>query len=123
MGASYADRERVFTKSTGEWLNPMQLIRAIKRLGEPNMTVRSLRHFHASVALQTGQNIVVVSKRLGHSNISITSDIYTPTRFPAGRDRPPMRSRRRWRKMSRADKFRDWRRRGDNRRLHSRSVV
>ena len=38
--------------------------------------VRSLRHFHASVALQTGQNIVVVSKRLGHSNVSITSDIY-----------------------------------------------
>ena len=43
----------------------MQLTRAIKRLGERvrelNMTVRSLRHFHASVALQTGQNIVVVS--------------------------------------------------------------
>ena len=31
---------------------------------------------HASVALQTGQNIIVVSKRLGHSNVSITSDIY-----------------------------------------------
>ena len=31
---------------------------------------------HASVALQTGQNIVVMSKRLGHSNVSITSDIY-----------------------------------------------
>ncbi len=40
------------------------------------LTARSLRHFHASVALQTGQNIVVVSKRLGHSNVSITSDIY-----------------------------------------------
>ncbi len=80
MGDSYADRERMFTKPTGEWLNPTQLIRAIKRLGErvgeSNMTIRSLRHFHASVALQTGQNIVVVSKRLGHSNVSITSDIY-----------------------------------------------
>ena len=40
------------------------------------MTVWSLRHSHASVALQTGQNIVVVSKRLGHANVSITSDIY-----------------------------------------------
>ena len=30
----------------------------------------------ASVALQADQNIVVVSKRLGHSNVSITSDIY-----------------------------------------------
>ena len=35
-----------------------------------------MRHFHASVALQTGQNIVVVSKRLGHSSVSVTSDIY-----------------------------------------------
>ena len=40
------------------------------------MTVRSLRHFHASVALQARQNVVVVSKRLGHSNVSVTSDIY-----------------------------------------------
>ena len=40
------------------------------------MTARSLRHFHGGVALQAGQNIVVVSKRLGYSNVSITSDIY-----------------------------------------------
>ena len=70
----------MFTRPTGEWLNPMQLTRAIKRLGERvgdlNMTVRSPRHFHASVALQAGQDIVVVSKCLGHSNVSITSDIY-----------------------------------------------
>ena len=76
MGDPYADRGRVFTRPMGEWLNPMQLTRAIKRLGEPNMTVRSLRHFHTSVALQADLNIVVVSKRLGHSNVSITSDIY-----------------------------------------------
>ena len=52
----------------------------VKRLGErvghPDMTVCSLRHFHAGVALQARQNIVVMSKRLGHSNVSITSDIY-----------------------------------------------
>ena len=30
--------------------------------------------FPASVALQTGQNTVVMSKRLGHSNVSVTSD-------------------------------------------------
>ena len=40
------------------------------------MTARSLRHFHAGVALQARQNIVVMSKRLGYSNVSITSDIY-----------------------------------------------
>ena len=32
--------------------------------------------FHASEVLQAGQNVVVLSKRLGHANISITTDIY-----------------------------------------------
>ena len=77
---AYRDEGRVFAGPTGEWVNPMRLTRAVRRLGElaghPGMTLRSLRHFHASVTLQTGQNIVVVSKRLGHSNVSITSDIY-----------------------------------------------
>ncbi len=77
---AYHDAGRVFAGATGEWLKPMQLTRAIKRLGErvghPDMTVRSLRHFDAGVAVQALQNIVVVSKRLGHSNVSITSDVY-----------------------------------------------
>ena len=80
LGPAYRDEGRVFANPDGGWVSPQQLYRAVKRLGarigKPGITVRSLRHFHASVALQTGQNIVVVSKRLGHSNVSITSDIY-----------------------------------------------
>ena len=80
MRESYDDRGRVFAGPSGEWIVPEQLSKAVKslvaRVGYPRMTVHSLRHFHASVMLQTGQNIVVVSKRLGHSNVSITSDIY-----------------------------------------------
>ena len=45
-------------------------------MGCEGVTVRSLRHFHASVVLQQGQSVVVVSKRLGHSNVSITTDVY-----------------------------------------------
>ena len=80
MREAYEDRGRVFAGAYGEWPNPMSLTRAVKylgsRVGHESMTVRSLRHFHASVTLQSGQNIVVVSKRLGHANVSITSDIY-----------------------------------------------
>ena len=80
MREAYEDWGRVFAGRYGEWLNPMSLTRAVKylggRVGYKTMTVRSLRHFHASVTIQSGQNIVVVSKRLGHSNVSITSDIY-----------------------------------------------
>ena len=80
MRHAYQDLGRVFAGPTGEWLDPDTLTRAVRRLaervGRPGMTLRGLRHFHASVMLQAGQNIVVVSKRLGHANVSITSDIY-----------------------------------------------
>ena len=73
--------EFVFTKKFGVGrCHPNTLSDAVARLsaqaGHPELTLRSLRHFHASVTLQAGQNVVVISKRLGHSKVSITSDIY-----------------------------------------------
>ena len=44
--------------------------------GASGLTARVLRHFHASVALQNGHNIVAMSQRLGHARVSVTSDIY-----------------------------------------------
>ena len=41
-----------------------------------HVKLHDLRHFHASVLLQSGQNPVLVSKRLGHSTVSMTLDIY-----------------------------------------------
>ena len=80
MREAYLDAGRVFAGACGQWINPDRLLRAVQslgqRVGEPGMTVRSLRHFHASVTLQSGQNPVVVSKRLGHASVSITSDVY-----------------------------------------------
>ena len=80
LGREYLDEGRVFADADGGWVNPYRLSYAVrklgKRLGSPRLTVHSLRHFHASVALQAGQNVVVVSKRLGHANVSITSDVY-----------------------------------------------
>ena len=58
----------------------MALTRAMKtsgrQVGNPNITVRSLQHFHPSVELQASQNTVLVSKQLGHSSVSIASDIW-----------------------------------------------
>ena len=45
-------------------------------LGVSGLTARVLRHFHASVALQNGHNIVAMSKCLGHARVSVMSDIY-----------------------------------------------
>ena len=62
------------------WCHPNTLSHALsslsKKAGCPKITFQSLRHFHATVALQTGQNVVVVSKRLGHKNVSTTLNIY-----------------------------------------------
>ena len=80
MREACEDYGRVFADPYGGWINPDQLSKAVKRLGErvgcPAMTVRSLRHFHASVSLQSGQSVVIVSKRLGHASVSTTADIY-----------------------------------------------
>ena len=80
MREMYKDHGRVFADPYGEWLNPDNLSKAVKsfgqRVGHPEMTVRSLRHFHASVSLQSGQSVVIVSKRLGHASVSTTADIY-----------------------------------------------
>lgn len=73
--------EKVFPRRDLQgWCHPNTLARALKTLakqaGCPEITFRSLRHFHATVTLQTRANPVVVSQRLGHSSTSITTDIY-----------------------------------------------
>ena len=70
----------MFPDEVGGVLNPMALNRALdraaKKAGLEHVTPHDLRHFHASVLLQNGQNPVLVSKRLGHSSVSMTLDIY-----------------------------------------------
>ena len=60
--------------------HPNSVYSAVRRLaaraGCPQITMRSLRHFHATLTLQAKQNPVVVSKRLGHSSPTITLGTY-----------------------------------------------
>ena len=63
------------------WCHPNTLSHAVqslaKKSGCSQITLRSLRHFHATVVLHTNEeNPVVASQRLGHSSVSITTDIY-----------------------------------------------
>ena len=74
------DAGLVFPGPLGEPLNPMKLTRTFqglaKRLGITGAKLHNLRHFHASVMLQDGASLLLVSKRLGHASISTTGDIY-----------------------------------------------
>lgn len=46
-------------------------------VGLPQIRLHYLRHTHATLALQAGVHVKVVSERLGHSSITITLDTYS----------------------------------------------
>lgn len=45
--------------------------------GVKRIHVHGLRHSHASLLIQEGVNIVLISKRLGHAKVSMTLDTYS----------------------------------------------
>ncbi|MCH7608087.1 MAG: site-specific integrase [Chloroflexi bacterium] len=77
---AWQDNDLVFPDALGRPMNPMQLTRWFKRLaargGLPKARLHDLRHFHATILLQAGENPVIVSKRLGHKKVATTLDLY-----------------------------------------------
>lgn len=88
-GDAWRDGGWVFTYEDGQPLKPQYVTRLFQSLceslGLPSMTLHGLRHMHASLLLASGADIALVSKRLGHSSIAITSDIYMHLISDAGR--------------------------------------
>ena len=80
-GPAWNEAGLVFTREDGRVLRPQYATKHFAalagRLGLPVIRVHDLRHTHASVALAAGVDLKVVSERLGHSQISITADLYT----------------------------------------------
>lgn len=80
LGEAYQDNGLLFPGPLGEPLNPMKLTRAFqglaKKQGIERAKLHNLRHFHASVMLQSGASLLLVSRRLGHASISTTGDVY-----------------------------------------------
>ena len=80
LGDAYLDNGLLFPSPLGEPLNPMKLTRSFqalaKKQGINKPKLHNLRHFHASVMLQSGASLLLVSKRLGHASIATTGDIY-----------------------------------------------
>ncbi|GAA0989525.1 Putative prophage phiRv2 integrase [Nocardioides aquaticus] len=72
---------QVFTTERGEPLDPAYVSRLFSRLiAHHNLRpirLHDLRHTSASVGLASGESLVEVSRRLGHSSITITADVYS----------------------------------------------
>ncbi len=77
----WQDNDLVFCTRNGRILSPDNVRKVFYQLrslsGMPEgFTTHDLRHSHASFLLQAGVPVVEVSRRLGHSNPSVTMKIY-----------------------------------------------
>ena len=76
----YVQKGFVFATGTGEPVDPRNLQRSVqiacKKAGLPIVSPHTLRHSAATMMLEAGIPIHVVSRQLGHSNINITVDTY-----------------------------------------------
>ncbi len=79
-GASYRDRDFVFAREDGSPIHPDSLTqlfeREIARAGLRRIRLHDLRHTHATIALQAGVPVKVISERLGHESPAFTMKQY-----------------------------------------------
>ncbi|HVM14201.1 MAG TPA: tyrosine-type recombinase/integrase [Egibacteraceae bacterium] len=80
-GAAWRNElDLVFTAAGGRPLVPDSLTRtfrqAVAGLPLPRIRLHDLRHTHATLMLQAGVPVQVVSQRLGHASVHLTMEIY-----------------------------------------------
>lgn len=77
-GEAWSDTGLVFTRENGSAMRPDYathlFIKLVQRASLPRIRLHDLRHTNASLA--AGVPMKVVSHRLGHSSLAITSDLY-----------------------------------------------
>jgi len=76
----WLDEDYVFCNRNGGPLNPSNMHRAWKELiqqaGVPYQKPHALRHTHATLLLEAGEQLHVVAERLGHRDAMVTATIY-----------------------------------------------
>lgn len=79
-GAAWVDTGLVFTREDGSGLHPEHVTKTFPKLakaaGVPVMRLHDLRHLSASLQIAAGVQLAVISKRLGHSTVALTADVY-----------------------------------------------
>ncbi len=81
LGDLWIKSNKVFTQWNGKPIHPDTITgwfsRFIKKNNLPPIHLHSLRHTNATLLIASGADLRTVSKRLGHSNMTTTSNIYT----------------------------------------------
>lgn len=80
-GAAWQEHDYVFCTLLGRYLNPNHVVeefkKVLKQAGLPNIRFHDLRHSAATLLLSLGIHPKVVQELLGHTQISMTMDIYS----------------------------------------------
>lgn len=89
VGAGYEDHGLIFCRPDGRLYHPEAFSKTFDRrfrlpsfAALPRIRLHDLRHTRATLALVAGVDIRMVSERLGHSNILITSNSHRVPPYP-----------------------------------------
>jgi len=80
LGNAYLDHDLVFAREDGRPTHPdffsQTFRRIVRRLDLPIIRLHDLRHTHATMGLEAGIPIKIMSTRLGHATTAFTQDVY-----------------------------------------------
>jgi integrase len=81
FGTGYEKHDLIFCQPTGAYYSPdrvgARVVEMMRAAGLEGVSLHSLRHSSASIALSGGVPLAVVSERLGHADQNITLSIYS----------------------------------------------
>ncbi len=69
----YEEGDRLFEVTKGFLYHEMK--RISEKSGVKKIRIHDIRHSHASLLIELGTNILLVSERLGHEDVQTTLDI------------------------------------------------
>ncbi len=80
LGCKFAHPEMVFTSALGNYRDRNSVYHSLKRFTKrtefESMTLHQLRHCNATLLLNSGVDLKIVSEHLGHCDIGVTANIY-----------------------------------------------
>lgn len=81
LGSKWGNSKRIFTTEYGEDMHPdipsQILEKLIKRHSLKRITFHGLRHTCISLQMSSGMQAQIISKRVGHSNVTVTYNTYS----------------------------------------------